>query len=95
MDVSGQRVALRFRGRAARELLALGCALDLHPSEFPAGRCAQTLLAQAGVLLVALGDGDDYVLHVRSSFAGYLADWLLDAAREFRVAAPAATAASR
>jgi len=27
--------------------------------------------------------GDDYVVLVRSSFAGYLADWLLDAALEF------------
>lgn len=88
VDVTGQRIALRLRGRLARELLALGCALDLHPQAFPAGTCAQTLLAQAGVILVALGHGDDYLLHVRTSFAGYLADWLLDAATEFR-AAPA------
>ena len=27
-------------------------------------------------------EGDDYVVLVRSSFAGYLADWLLDAALE-------------
>lgn len=90
VDVTGQRVALRLRGRLARELLALGCALDLHPSAFPAGHCAQTLLGQAGVLLLALGDGDDYLIHVRSSFAGYLAEWLLDAATEFRGAVPAA-----
>ncbi|OLL76117.1 Sarcosine oxidase gamma subunit [Pseudonocardia sp. Ae168_Ps1] len=86
VDVSGQRVVLRLRGRLARELLALGCALDLHPSEFPAGRCAQTVVAQTGVILVALGHADDYLLHVRPSFAGHLADRLLDAATESRVA---------
>ena len=35
-------------------------------------------------MLLALSDaGDDYLVFVRSSFAGYLADWLLDAALEF------------
>lgn len=93
VDVTGQRVALRLRGPLARELLALGCALDLHPHVFPAGSAAQTLLGQAGVILLALGHGDDFLLHVRSSFAGYLADWLLDATTEFRPTAPARPAA--
>jgi sarcosine oxidase subunit gamma len=35
------------------------------------------------VLLLALAE-DDYRLFVRPSFAGHLADWLLDAAQEFR-----------
>ncbi|BBG00211.1 MULTISPECIES: sarcosine oxidase subunit gamma [Pseudonocardia] len=87
VDVSGQRIVLRLRGPLVRELLALVCALDLHPAEFPAGRCAQTVVAQTGVVLVALGDADDYLLHVRPSFAGHLADRLLDAATEFRAAA--------
>lgn len=84
VDVSGQRVALRLRGALVREVLATLCALDLHPSEFPAGRCAQTLFGQVGVVLLALGHGDDHLLHVRPSFAGHLADRLLDAAQEFR-----------
>lgn len=89
VDVSDQRVVLRVRGRHARELLSFGCALDLHPHVFPAGRCAQTLLGQAGVLLLARDATPDrsggavFDLHVRGSFAGYLADWLLDAALEF------------
>ena len=57
---------------------------DLHPRVFGRGNSAQTILGQAGVVLLALSDaGDDYVVLVRSSFAGYLADWLLDAALEF------------
>jgi sarcosine oxidase subunit gamma len=80
VDVSAQRTGIRLRGAGARELLALGCALDLRPASFPPGTCAQTLLGQAGVLLTA--DDDGFHLAVRTSFAGYVADWLLDAAVE-------------
>lgn len=82
VDVSAQRTGFTLRGADARELLAFGCALDLRPASFPPGSCAQTLLGQAGVLLVAVDGGHD--LHVRTSFAGHVAVWLLDAAEEFR-----------
>lgn len=87
VDVSAQRTSVRVRGSAARELLAFGCALDLRPAAFPRGRCAQTLLGQAAVVLVAhdpVDGGDDLALIVRSSFAGYVADWLVDAAAELQ-----------
>jgi sarcosine oxidase, subunit gamma len=83
VDVSAQRTTVRVRGASARRLLASGCAIDLRPGSFPRGRCAQTLLGQAGVVLVALAD-DDLQLFVRPSFAGYVVDWLVDAAQEFR-----------
>ncbi|MFC7648513.1 sarcosine oxidase subunit gamma [Streptosporangium lutulentum] len=83
-DVSAQRTALLVAGPRARDLLAHGCALDLHPRVFGPGRCAQTLLARAQILLVA-HEGDEFVIFVRSSFAGYLAAWLLDAAAEYLV----------
>lgn len=83
-DVSAQRIGLRLTGARVRDVLAKGCSIDLHPRVFARGSSAQTLLGQAGVVLMALSDaGDDYVVLVRSSFAGYLADWLLDAALEF------------
>jgi sarcosine oxidase subunit gamma len=85
VDVSAQRTALRLHGARTRDLLAKGCALDLHPRAFGAGACAQTTVGHAGVVLLALGgSGEDFRVLVRSSFAGYLADWLLDAALEFR-----------
>ncbi|TNC25752.1 sarcosine oxidase subunit gamma [Amycolatopsis alkalitolerans] len=83
VDVSAQRVSLRLRGENVRELLSFGCSIDLRLSAFPPGACAQTTIARAGVLILVLGD-DDYRVFVRPSFAGYLADWLLDAAEEFR-----------
>ena len=83
-DVSAQRIGLRLTGPRARDVLAKGCSIDLHPRVFRRGSSAQTTLGQAGVVLLALSDaGDEYLVLVRSSFAGYLADWLLDAALEF------------
>jgi sarcosine oxidase, subunit gamma len=87
VDVSAQRTTVALRGEHVRDLLAGGCALDLHPRVFGRGAAAQTLLGQAGVLLMALDDtGTHYQLVVRSSFAGYLIAWLLDAATEYRSA---------
>ena len=83
-DVSAQRTTLLVSGARARDLLAHGCALDLHPRAFGAGRCAQTMLARAQVVLVARDEpGAGFWVLVRSSFAGYLTDWLLDATEEY------------
>jgi sarcosine oxidase, subunit gamma len=86
IDVSAQRTTLRLSGADARDVLAKGCSLDLHPTVFTKGTAAQTMLGLAGVVLIALDDaGTDYRILVRSSFARYLADWLIDAAEEFGV----------
>ncbi|PWI13633.1 sarcosine oxidase subunit gamma [Streptomyces sp. Act143] len=83
-DVSAQRTTLLVTGPRAVDLLAHGCALDLHPRAFGPGRCAQTTLGRTQVILVARDEtrAGFWVL-VRSTFAGYLADWLLDAATEY------------
>ncbi len=87
VDVSAQRTTLRLRGEHVRDLLAGGCSLDLHPRVFARGAAAQTLVGLAGVLQMALDDtGTHYQIVVRSSFAGYLTSWLLDAATEYRTA---------
>jgi sarcosine oxidase subunit gamma len=84
IDVSGQRTTLRLSGSHCRDVLAKGCALDLHPRAFGEGTAAETTLGQAGVILLAVdGSGADYRILIRSSFARYLADWLLDAAEEY------------
>jgi sarcosine oxidase, subunit gamma len=83
-DVSAQRTTLLVAGPRARDLLAHGCSLDLHPRAFGTGRCAQTTLGRAQIVLVARDEPEaGFWVLVRSSFAGYLADWLLDAATEY------------
>lgn len=81
VDVSGQRTVLSLTGERVRSVLATGCAVDLHPTALPPGRCVQTNLARAQVIIVRHRDG--YWLLARSSFARYAADWLLDAALEY------------
>jgi len=84
VDVSGQRTTLRLSGSRSGDVLGKGCALDLHPSVFGGGAAAQTTLGQTGVILLAVdGSGAEHRILVRSSFARYLADWLLDAAEEY------------
>jgi methylglutamate dehydrogenase subunit D len=83
VDQSHGRAVLRLSGRAARDVLAKGCRLDLHPRVFQPGMCAQTAIAQIGVLLHQLDERPTYDLHI---FAGYAADflaWLTASAAEF------------
>ncbi|GGK45219.1 sarcosine oxidase subunit gamma [Planomonospora parontospora subsp. parontospora] len=81
-DVSAQRTVIRLAGPAARDVLAHGCPLDLHPRVFGPGTCARSTLARADVLLAA-GEDEEFQIFVRSSFAAYLWAWLLDAATEY------------
>ncbi len=89
-DVTGGQTVIRLSGAAARDVLAKGCTLDLHPSLFGPGRCAQTLVAKANAAIRYVDDAPSFDLIVRRSFAEYLALWLHDAALEYgaAVAAP-------
>lgn len=81
VDVSANRTVLEIRGIKARDLLAHGVSIDLDEHTFGPGRCAQTLLAKAQVIIERRA-GQAFHLYLRSSFAGYAADWLLDAATD-------------
>ena len=90
-DVSESRTCIHVRGPRARDLLAKGCPLDLHPRVFAAGRCAQSHCAKAMITLHQLADdgesdeggGPAYDVYVLNSFAEYLWLWLEDAAGEY------------
>ena len=88
-DVTDGRVAFRLAGPSARDVLAKGCPLDLHPRAFAPGRCAQSLLAKASVLIHLVDDeperGPSFDVYVARSFAHYLWTWLEDAGREYGV----------
>ncbi|MXG91021.1 sarcosine oxidase subunit gamma [Nocardioides flavescens] len=82
VDVSANRTVLELEGPAARSVLDKGCPADLHPRAFGAGRAITTTLARVPVLLWQTGE-QTYRLLPRSSYAEYVAAWLLDAAQEF------------
>jgi len=85
-DVSGGQTIIVLRGAAVREVLAKGCPLDLHPRAFDVGRCAQSHLAKAPILVRQVDRAPTFELIVRRSFADYLWTWLEDAGREYGLA---------
>lgn len=82
-DVSGNRARLRLSGPNARDVLAKGCSLDLHPRRFAPGQCAQTLIVRADAILHQIDDRPSYDIFPRRSFAEYLWMWLADAMGEY------------
>lgn len=78
-DLSSSRAIIEIGGDGARDLLAAGCGLDLHPRVFGPGQCAQTLLARVPVILDQLDDSPRYRLLVRLSYGRWLVDWMIDA----------------
>jgi len=83
--------SISITGPRARDVIAKGCPLDLHPRIFGgAGHCAQSHLAKTAIILHQIGDaaetGPSFDLYTRRSFADYLWRWLEDAAQEYGVA---------
>ncbi len=83
VNVGEGRAVITLGGPAAREVLAKGCPLDLHPRVFGPDRCAQSLLAGSPVLLHQTRATPVFDLYVPRSAAEYLWVWLEDAAAEF------------
>nr|WP_184080296.1 sarcosine oxidase subunit gamma family protein [Nocardiopsis mwathae] len=93
VDVSAQRAVLELRGPHARDVLAQGCPLDLHPRVFGPGSYARTLFATTTVGIHHTGidrtgngvgerEGQEdgvsiYRILVRASYADHLARRLL------------------
>jgi sarcosine oxidase, subunit gamma len=73
IDVSANRTV--FRATDALELLSSGCGLDLHPTRWLPGMCAQTLFGHAQVILHQLDERTTHFF-VRPSFAGYFMERL-------------------
>jgi heterotetrameric sarcosine oxidase gamma subunit len=82
-DLSQARTVLRIAGGRARDVLAKGCALDLHPGVFPAGSCAATSVVGLAAVLVAVDDAPTYDLHVARTYGQYVWEWICEAAAEY------------
>ena len=59
--------------------------LDLHPRSFRPGDCAQSNFARTQAIVALEDEAPLFHLFVRRSLAPYLAEWLLDAMREYHV----------
>ncbi|KGU81488.1 sarcosine oxidase subunit gamma [Burkholderia pseudomallei] len=79
VDVGSGYTIVEVSGARARDVLARGCPLDLHPRVFGVGQCAQSHYFKASITLVPTGD-DSYDIVVRRSFADYFCRIMLDAA---------------
>ncbi|MBU3865590.1 sarcosine oxidase subunit gamma [Streptomyces sp. 4503] len=84
VDVSANRTTLELSGPAARQVLEKGCPLDLHPRAFGPGHAVSTTVGPVAAPLWQVDDVPTYRLLPRSSFADYLARWLIDAMSEYR-----------
>lgn len=83
VDVSDYYTVIRVSGARARDVLAKGCPLDLHPSVFQTGNCAGSLYNKATIRLLQMDDAPTYDIMVRWSYADYLWKHLVKAAEEW------------
>jgi methylglutamate dehydrogenase subunit D len=81
-SLSHSRTRIFVEGAAARDLLAKGVALDLHPDVFRLDEFALTGLHHTPVLLHRSA-ADRYELYAMRTFALSVWDWLTDAALPF------------
>jgi len=85
-DVSEARTTITVAGPRARELLAKGTSIDLHPRVFGPGRCVQTGFAGASIVLRQVDAVPSFEILVLNSFAEHLWSWLEGGARGYRIA---------
>lgn len=80
VDISDAITITALTGPRSRDILSMGCGLDLNPRSFPVGSCAPTRFAQIAVVIEHDTAPDGFRLYVARSYAHYLSSWLADAA---------------
>jgi heterotetrameric sarcosine oxidase gamma subunit len=86
-DQSDARTVIRLSGPNARQALAKGLPVDLHPRAFGPGDAALTQIALIGAHLWQIDDAPTYEIAVFRSLAGSFADWLIASGAEYGIAA--------
>ncbi len=82
-DQSDGRAVVRIRGPRARDVLAKGLPIDLHPSVFAPGSAATSIVSLMGVTLWQVDNAPTYDIAFFRSLAGSFWKWLADSAAEF------------
>ncbi|MBC6439761.1 MAG: sarcosine oxidase subunit gamma [Rhodospirillales bacterium] len=75
VDVTEGRSTIRVSGDMARDVIAMGCPLDLHPRAFGTGRCAQSFISRSPVIIHQVADNAVFDIHIERSQTDYLWTW--------------------
>jgi sarcosine oxidase subunit gamma len=81
-DQSGGRTVLRVSGPRARDVLAKGLPIDLHPRAFAAGDAATSTISLMGVQLWQVDDAPTYDIALFRSVSASFWRWLMASAGE-------------
>lgn len=82
-DQSDGRAIVRISGPRARDVLAKGLPVDLHPKAFGTGDAATTVASLIGVQLWQVDDAPTYDLAVFRGYAESFWHWITSSAAEF------------
>ena len=83
VDQSNGKAVLRITGPRARDTLAKGCSLDLHPRVFKPGSAATTPVALIDCQIWQVDEKPTYDLAVPTSYAESFWSWLTGSAAEY------------
>jgi len=81
-DQTHGRLVIRIRGANARNTLAKGLPIDLHPRAFQPGHTAVTVIGHIGVHLWQIDDEPGYELAIPSSYARSFWRWIAASAAQ-------------
>lgn len=82
-DLSHSRTVLRVSGAKVRDVLAQGCAIDLHPRSVSAGDSIVAGFARYAVVLHVIDSSPTVDLYVYRSYGQDLVEWLTEAAAQY------------
>ena len=82
VDLGASRRVFTLSGPASRGVLAKALPLDVDPTKFLTGHCAQSAMEGIGVLLLATA-ADAFELFVYRGFAQHFLETLIDLSGEF------------
>ena len=76
VDVSDVYSRIQVSGTEAREVLAQGVSIDIHPRVFPPGSTARTGLAKTTAQIHCVDESPTFIVTVFSSYQRHIYDWL-------------------
>ena len=82
-DQSGGRTVLRLSSSRARDVIAKGLPIDLHPRSFAPGSAATSTISLMGVQLWQMDDAPTYDIALFRSVSASFWRWLTASAAEF------------